>query len=73
MEAILGVELFNEVIQATELPETAVEKELQKLLSEAGFEKDNFTLDDLREVMAQYLQTVFLELAENESPLNRVS
>ncbi len=69
----MGVELFNEVIQATELPETAVEKELQKLLSEAGFEKDNFTLDDLREVMAQYLQTVFLELAENESPLNRVS
>lgn len=73
MEAYLGNDLLNTVIQATDLPESLIEKELHQLLSSAGFNKDTVTLDDLREVMAQYLQTVFLELAENESPLNQVS
>lgn len=54
--------LAKTVIAATGLPQDPVEKEFQNLLAKNGKESENLTLEDLREVMADYLQTVFLEM-----------
>ncbi|MFS4458959.1 hypothetical protein [Bdellovibrio sp. HCB2-146] len=59
--------LAETVIEATGLPTTAVEKEFNKLLNNHGTTAEDMTMDDLREMMAEYLQTVFLELAEQEN------
>jgi ribosomal protein L1 len=69
MEAIMGKSLFNTVIAATGLPENAVERELGSLLSRAGKNPETMTLDDLREVLAEYLQSVLLETKENTERL----
>jgi plasmid stability protein len=53
--------LFNTVIQATGLPEDSVEKELRALIAQHGKSPQDLTLDDLREILADYLQTIILE------------
>ena len=63
----MGKNLAETVIEATGLPTTAVEKEFNTLLANHGTTAEEMTIDDLREMMAEYLQTVFLELAEQES------
>lgn len=59
--------LFKTVVAATGLPESPVQKELQSLISKSGFDSEELTLDELREVMAEYLNQVFLEMAQAES------
>ncbi|HEX7674413.1 MAG TPA: hypothetical protein VF412_09585 [Bdellovibrio sp.] len=56
--------LFKTVVEATGLPETPVSKELQTLVTENGFNPEELTIDELREVMAAYLNQVFLEMIE---------
>lgn len=63
----MGKNLAETVIEATGLPTTAVEKEFNTLLQSHGTTAEDMTIDDLREMMAEYLQTVFLELAEQEN------
>lgn len=58
--------LTQTLISATGLPETPVERELLSLLERNGKSPDTLTLDELREVMAEYLQIVFLELHGDE-------
>jgi hypothetical protein len=53
--------LVDEVIELTGLPEDPLSKELEKLLSAAGLESENISLDDLREVLANYLNDVIIE------------
>ena len=57
--------LFKTVVQATGLPETPISKELESLVTKKGFNSEDLTLDELREVMAEYLNTVFLEMLED--------
>ncbi len=63
----MGKNLAKTVVQATGLPQNPVEKELQSLLVKHGTSPEDLTLDQLRDVMAEYLQTVFLEIAEQEN------
>ncbi len=65
----MGKKLFNTVVAATGLPEGAVGAELGCLLANAGKNPETMTLDDLREVMAEYLQMVLLETKENKERL----
>lgn len=58
----MGETLAQTLIEATGLPEKSLEKEFNALLAKHGKTPETMTLDDLREVMADYLQTVFLEL-----------
>jgi len=58
---VRGNQLFNTVIGATDLPSDPVRKELENLLLAAGKTPESLTLEDLREVLADYLQTVLLE------------
>ena len=65
----MGKRLFNTVVASTGLPQGAVSAELECLLAEAGKNPEAMTLDDLREVMAEYLQVVLLETKENKERL----
>lgn len=65
MEAIVGKDLFNTVVSATGLPEDTIGGELHSLLNNNGKSVETMTLEDLREVMAEYLQNVLLEAKEN--------
>ncbi len=58
--------LLKTVVAATGLPETPVHSELNSLITKNGFNPDDLTLEELREVMAEYLNLVFLEMAEAE-------
>jgi hypothetical protein len=56
----MGEELFNEVTSATGLPKDVVSDELNRLLAQSGLTKDDMTLDDLRHVLAEYVQDILL-------------
>lgn len=56
--------LLKTVVAATGLPETPVHNELNSFITESGFNPEELTLEELREVMAEYLNLVFLEMAE---------
>ncbi len=57
----MGNELFKFVVSSTGLPEDTVAPELCALLDRNGKDMETMSLDDLREVMAEYLQLVLLE------------
>lgn len=59
-------ELIKDVIYSTGLPQPTITKELEKLIREAGKNPINISLEELREVVANYLQDVFLELKAND-------
>lgn len=63
----MGETLAKTVIAATGLPQDTVEKEFNALLEKHGKTPENLTLEELREVMAEYLQMVFLELHDEMS------
>lgn len=63
----MGETIAKTVIQATGLPQEPVKKELEGLAAAHGKSLETLTLEELREVMADYLQTVFLELQEDLS------
>lgn len=60
-------ELVKTLISATDLPEKALTKELEKIFSQHGTTVEDISLDQLREIMADYLQTVLLEAKEDLS------
>lgn len=51
-----GNVLFKQLIELTGLPAEEIGKELKKLLKEKGLDPDFVTLEQLREVLACYLQ-----------------
>jgi hypothetical protein len=59
--------IVSTVVAATGLPTSPVEKELMSLIAQNKKSADDLSLDELREIMADYLQTVFLELAEEST------
>lgn len=60
----MGDALLDQVTVATGLPEDLVTDELTRLLKNAGVAKEAVTLDDLREILADYLQDIMLEITE---------
>lgn len=62
-----GENLVEAVIAATGLPQNPLEKEFHMLLEKHGKNPEEMTLEDLREVMVDYLQTVMMELHEDIS------
>lgn len=55
-------ELVRNLISATDLPEEMIAKELTHLLSAHGLNPETVTLNELREIMVEYLQDVLLEM-----------
>ncbi|HMN67106.1 MAG TPA: hypothetical protein PKC28_01075 [Bdellovibrionales bacterium] len=56
-----GIVLLRLLIQSTGLPVEAVEKEVQRLISIRGLDPETLTLEDIREILAIYLQDVLSE------------
>ena len=56
-----GPKIFEILIEATGLPKDSIQKELTSVLATSGLNPDEVTLDDLREVLANYLQDALLE------------
>lgn len=63
----MGEKLFDEVTGATGLPGDLITAELSGLLSAAGIERENLTLDDLRAVLADYVQDILLAAQEESA------
>jgi hypothetical protein len=57
----MGDELFNQVTEATGLPQEWIANELGNLLAAAGVERSELTIDDLRRVLSDYVQDVLLQ------------
>jgi hypothetical protein len=60
-----GTGLLRVLIEATGLPPAAVENELQRLLAARGLDAARVTLEDLREVLAAYLQETLVEAKDS--------
>ena len=56
----MGERLLTDLAHATGLPSNLVTDELGRLLQNAGLEKAEITLDDLRAILADYMQEVLL-------------
>ena len=56
-----GIGLLRALIEATGLPADAVEREMQRLIESKGLSPDQITLEDIRELLAHYLQDVLVE------------
>lgn len=58
----MGQGLAETVVQNTGLPEDMIRKEFHQLLERHGLTPETLTLEDLRMVMADYLQDVLLQM-----------
>lgn len=61
----MGNKLFHAVVEATGLPEDNCQNEFADLLKKYGKDPEALTLEELREVIAEFLQDSILELAEH--------
>ncbi len=57
--------LTQTVLSATGINGDSLQNEFNNLIAQNGFQQESLTIDQLREVMAEYLNQVFLELAES--------
>ncbi len=56
-----GLDLLRFIVESTGLPPESLEKELTKIVSERGFEPGSLTMDQVREVLGDYLQETLVE------------
>jgi hypothetical protein len=57
-EVLGGEELIQAVISMTGLPENLAQGELERILRATGHDAQNLTLDDLRQALVMYLETL---------------
>jgi len=62
-----GLALLKVLIESTGLPPEAVERELNRVLAQGNFQKEELTLDDVREIIAAYMQDVLIEAKAEEA------
>lgn len=55
-----GKDLLNQVLAATDLPQESLKHELAHLLDKAKCSQESLSLDDLRQILADYAQEVLL-------------
>lgn len=60
-----GMELLNELSAATGLPDVLIGEELSRIVADAGKTTESITLDELREMLASYLQDVLLDAKDS--------
>lgn len=53
--------LFEKIVKSTGLPEELVTQDFLKKITDRGFEKSTLTIDQIRDVLADYLQDVILQ------------
>lgn len=60
----MGDNLFDKVVKSTGLPEELVTQDFLKKVTDKGFDRGTLTLDQIRDVLADYLQDVILQARE---------
>lgn len=60
-----GIELLQELSKATGLPDELIGEELSRLIAGVGKTTDEITLDELRELLASYLQDILIDAKES--------
>lgn len=60
-----GAGLLRTIIEATGLPGDSLEKEMDRMIRERGLDPHNISLDDIREVLATYLQDALCEAKDS--------
>ena len=63
----MGKELFGTVTAATGLPDELISEELTRLLATAGVRPEDLTIDDLRQILADYVQDILVAAKEYHS------
>ncbi len=67
----MGETLIKTVIDSTGLPSDPIAEELNRLIEKAGLQKESLTLDDMRTILADYLQDTLLDLKKTyQSPIS---
>lgn len=61
----MGKALIQQITESTGLPENLIQDELQTLIAAAGVQADSVTLDDLRRILAEYMQEVLVAAKED--------
>jgi hypothetical protein len=56
-----GMELLKLLIASTGLPEDTLEKEVLQIVEKKGLNPEQIQLEDIREIMAEYLQEVLVQ------------
>jgi hypothetical protein len=56
-----GKDLLKQVLVATDLPQESLGRELAHLLDKAKCSQESLSLEDLRQILADYAQEVLLE------------
>lgn len=56
-----GLELLRVLIESTGLPPESLEMEIHTLITRAGLEAQTLTLDQVRELLVDYLQDALTE------------
>ncbi len=54
-------DFLRTVVSATGLPEHLIEKELLNLIAKHGMDPQRMSIEDLRQIMVNYLQTELLK------------
>lgn len=71
----VGAKLLKEVVTATGLPEEMMNDELGQLVAKAGKSPDDLTLEDLRMILAEYVQDILLAAKDeySDQPENEIA
>ena len=65
-ETETGPELLKTVVSLTGLPENDVAQELSKILEQNGSASESLTLDELRDALLAYLETLHSEISSGD-------
>ncbi len=63
--SVRGTALIHELSHATGLPDDLIGEELSRIISNSGKSTSEVTLDELREMLATYLQDVLVDAKES--------
>ena len=69
----MGEQLIESLTEATGLPKDLVTDELQRLITSAGLNANDMTLEDLRQILADYVQDVLVAAHEEFSKSPSIS
>jgi len=67
LNSMTGITLLKNLIASTGLPAELVESEIQRLLSLANIKAEELTIEDLRAILAIYMQDILLEAKKEYS------
>jgi hypothetical protein len=66
----MGQELITSLAVATGLPQEMISKEIIQLIEKSGKKPEEVSLEDLRRIVADYLQDTLLALKESIESLS---